>query len=100
MRNKELNPLYANGKLYGVETSDGKLTNTFSFDTWLRCEVQEILKANIIDWLTPVQFEILVKEVKLEFNEVDNPENIEVEEIVHFIFESSTLFKHTLGETV
>ena len=70
------------------------------FNSWIRTEVQEILKANIVDWLTPVQFEILVKEVKQAFNEVDNPENIDVEEIVHFIFESSTLFKHTLHETI
>lgn len=70
------------------------------FNSWIRSEVKEILKENIIDWLTPVQFDILVKEVQQEFNEADNPETINVEEIVKFIFETSTLFKHTLGETV
>ena len=70
------------------------------FNSWIRSEVKDILKENIVDWLTPVQFDILVKEVQQEFNEVDNPETINVEELVHFIFETSTLFKHTLGETV
>ena len=37
------------------------------FNSWIRTEVQEILKANIVDWLTPVQFEILVKEVMVQF---------------------------------
>ena len=70
------------------------------FNSWIKSEVKDILKENIVDWLTPVQFDILVKEVQQEFNEVDNPETINVEELVHFIFETSTLFKHTLGETV
>jgi len=70
------------------------------FNSWIRSEVKDILKENIVNWLTPVQFDILVKEVQQEFNEVDNPETINVEELVHFIFETSTLFKHSLGETV
>ena len=69
------------------------------FNSWIRSEVKEILKENIIDWLTPVQFDILVKEVQQEFNEADNPDTINVEEIVKFICETSTLFKHSLGET-
>ena len=70
------------------------------FNSWIRSEVKEILKENIVDWLTPVQFDILVKEVQQEFNEVDNPEAINIEEIVKFIFETSTLFKHSINETV
>lgn len=97
MNYTDLNPLYANGKLYGMETPDGKLTNTYSFDNWLRCEVQEILKENIVDWLTVEQFEDLVREVKEEWSNCDSPEEVGIEELVHFIFENSSVFKGSLG---
>ena len=96
MNYTDLNPLYANGKLYGMETPDGKLTNTYTFDNWLRCEVQEILKENIVDWLTVEQFEELVKEVKEEWSNCDSPEEVGIEELVHFIFENSSVFRGSL----
>ena len=80
-----------------METPDGKLTNTYSFDNWLRCEVQEILKENIVDWLTVEQFEELVKEVKEEWSNCDSPEEVGIEELVHFIFENSSVFRGSLG---
>ena len=70
------------------------------FNSWIRSEVKDILKVNKVDWFTPVQFEILLKETQDYLSECDSPEEVEIESVVNFIFETSTIFKHTLDETV
>ena len=70
------------------------------FNSWIRSEVKDILKVNKVDWFTPVQYEILLKETQDYISECDSPEEVEIESVVNFIFETSTIFKHTLDETV
>jgi len=47
-----------------------------SFEVWLKDEVKDILKANYVD--------------KSLSTECDSPEEVEIEEVVNFIFECSS----------
>ena len=67
-----------------------------NFNTWIKDEVKDILKVNLVDWLTPIQEDQLVKETKEYLSECDSPEEVEIEEVVHFIFETSNTFKSSL----
>ena len=33
-----------------------------NFNTWIKDEVKDILKVNLVDWLTPIQEDQLIKE--------------------------------------
>jgi|TARA_A100000172_G_C3012950_1_gene100458 hypothetical protein len=62
-----------------------------SFDVWLKDEVKDILKANYVDKsLSTDDFLRLVIEVKKEYQECDSPQEVEIEDLVNFIFESSS----------
>ena len=62
-----------------------------SFEVWLKDEVKDILKANYVDKsLSTDDFLRLVLEVKEYLSECDSPEEVEIEEVVNFIFESSS----------
>mgnify|MGYP003111015941 FL=1 len=62
-----------------------------NFDVWLKDEVKDILKANYVDKsLSTDDFVGLVNEVKNEYKECDSPEDIDIEDLVNFIFESSS----------
>jgi len=67
-----------------------------NFNTWIRDEVKDILKQNIVDWLTPGQIELLILETKEYFSECDSPEEVDIENVVHFIFESSNTLQSSL----
>jgi|TARA_R100000027_G_scaffold35199_1_gene25883 hypothetical protein len=62
-----------------------------SFDVWLKDEVKDILKANYVDKsLSTDDFLRLVIEVKKEYQECDSPEEVNIEDLVNYIFESSS----------
>ena len=62
-----------------------------SFDVWLKDEVRDILKANYVDKsLSTDDFLRLVIEVKKEYQECDSPEEVNIEDLVNYIFESSS----------
>ena len=62
-----------------------------SFDVWLKDEVKDILKANYVDKsLSTDDFLRLVIEVKKEYQECDSPEEVDIEDLVNYIFESSS----------
>tara|TARA_A100001201_G_scaffold17793_1_gene20435 strand:+ start:378 stop:656 length:279 start_codon:yes stop_codon:yes gene_type:complete len=62
-----------------------------SFDVWLKDEVKDILKANYVDKsLSTDDFLRLVVEVKKEYQECDSPEEVDIEDLVNYIFESSS----------
>ena len=62
-----------------------------SYEVWLKDEVKDILKANYVDKsLCTDDFLRLVLEVKKYLGECDSPEEVEIEEVVNFIFESSS----------
>ena len=62
-----------------------------SFDVWLKDEVKDILKANYVDKsLSTDDFLRLVIEVKKEYQECDTPEEVTIEDLVNYIFESSS----------
>tara|TARA_A100000172_G_C3044150_1_gene111741 strand:+ start:6420 stop:6680 length:261 start_codon:yes stop_codon:yes gene_type:complete len=62
-----------------------------NFDVWLKDEVRDILKQNYVDKsLSTDDFEGLLLEVKREYQECDSPQEVEIEELVMFIFESSS----------
>lgn len=67
-----------------------------NFNTWIKDEVKDILKVNLVNWLTPIQEDQLVKETKEYLSECDNSEDVEIEKVVHFIFETSNTFKSSL----
>ena len=61
------------------------------FDVWLKDEVKDILKANYVDKsLSTDDFLRLVIEVKKEYQECDSPEEVQIEDLVNYIFESSS----------
>ena len=62
-----------------------------SFEVWLKDEVKDILKANYVDKsLSTDDFLRLVIEVKKEYQECDSPEEVNIEDLVNYIFESSS----------
>ena len=62
-----------------------------NFDVWLKDEVKDILKLNYVDKsLSTEDFLNLVLEVKREYQECDSPEEVNIEDLVMFIFESSS----------
>ena len=62
-----------------------------SFDVWLKDEVKEILKENYVDKsLSTDDFLKLVVEVKKEYQECDSPQEVDIEDLVTYIFESSS----------
>ena len=62
-----------------------------SFDVWLKDEVKDILKANYVDKsLSTDDFLRLVLEVKKEYQECDSPQDVDIEDLVNYIFESSS----------
>ena len=62
-----------------------------NFDVWLKDEVKDILKANYVDKsLSTDDFLRLVLEVKEYLSECDSPEEVDIDEVVNFIFESSS----------
>ena len=62
-----------------------------SFDVWLKDEIKDILKANYVDKsLSTDDFLRLVIEVKKEYQECDSPEEVNIEDLVNYIFESSS----------
>ena len=62
-----------------------------SFDVWLKDEVKDILQANYVDKsLSTDDFLRLVIEVKKEYQECDSPEEVNIEDLVNYIFESSS----------
>ena len=65
--------------------------NNISFEVWLKDEVKDILKANYVDKsLSTDDFLRLVLEVKNEYEECDSPEDVNIEDLVNYIFESSS----------
>jgi len=61
------------------------------FDVWLKDEVKDILKANYVDKsLSTDDFLRLVIEVKKEYQGCDSPEEVDIEDLVNYIFESSS----------
>tara|TARA_R100000541_G_scaffold56770_1_gene66405 strand:- start:215 stop:433 length:219 start_codon:yes stop_codon:yes gene_type:complete len=67
-----------------------------NFNTWIRDEVKDILKVNLVNWLTPNQIELLILETKEYLSECDSPEEVEVEQVVEFIFETSNTLQSSL----
>lgn len=67
-----------------------------NFNTWIRDEVKDILKVNLVDWLTPNQIELLILETKEYLSECDSPEEVEIEQVVEFIFETSNTLQSSL----
>ena len=62
-----------------------------SFDVWLKDEVKDILKQNYVDKsLSTGDFLKLVVEVKKEYQECDSPQEVDIEDLVTYIFESSS----------
>ena len=62
-----------------------------SFDVWLKDEVKDILKQNYVDKsLSTDDFLRLVLEVKKEYQECDSPQEVDIEDLVTYIFESSS----------
>ena len=62
-----------------------------NFDVWLKDEVKDILKQNYVDKsLSTDDFLKLVLEVKREYQECDSPQDVDIEDLVNFIFESSS----------
>ena len=62
-----------------------------SFDVWLKDEVKDILKQNYVDKsLSTDDFLRLVVEVKKEYQECDSPQEVDIEDLVTYIFESSS----------
>ena len=62
-----------------------------SFDVWLKDEVKDILKQNYVDKsLSTDDFLRLVVEVKKEYQECDSPQGVDIEDLVTYIFESSS----------
>ena len=62
-----------------------------SFDVWLKDEVKDILKANYVDKsLSTDDFLRLVLEVKKEYQECDSPQDVDIEDLVNYIFECSS----------
>ena len=62
-----------------------------NFDVWLKDEVKDILEANYVDKsLSTDDFVGLVNEVKNEYKECDSPEDVDIEDLVNYIFESSS----------
>ena len=62
-----------------------------SFDVWLKDEVKDILKQNFVDKsLSTDDFLRLVVEVKKEYQECDSPQEVDIEDLVTYIFESSS----------
>ena len=62
-----------------------------NFEVWLKDEVKDILKANYVDKsLSTDDFLRLVIEVKKEYQECDSPEEVNIEDLVNYIFESSS----------
>ena len=62
-----------------------------SFDVWLKDEVKDILKQNYVDKsLSTGDFLKLVLEVKKEYQECDSPQEVDIEDLVTYIFESSS----------
>ena len=62
-----------------------------SFDVWLKDEVKDILKQNYVDKsLSTDDFLRLVAEVKKEYQECDSPQEVDIEDLVTYIFESSS----------
>ena len=67
-----------------------------NFNTWIRDEVKDILKVNLVNWLTPNQIELLILETKEYLSECDSPEEVEIEQVVEFIFETSNTLQSSL----
>ena len=62
-----------------------------SYDVWLKDEVKDILKQNYVDKsLSTDDFLRLVVEVKKEYQECDSPQEVDIEDLVTYIFESSS----------
>ena len=62
-----------------------------SFDVWLKDEVKDILKQNYVDKsLSTGEFLKLVLEVKNYLGECDSPEEVVIEDVVSFIFDTSS----------
>ena len=62
-----------------------------NFDVWLKDEVKDILKQNYVDKsLSTDDFLRLVVEVKKEYQECDSPQEVDIEDLVTYIFESSS----------
>ena len=62
-----------------------------SYDVWLKDEVKDILKQNYVDKsLSTDDFLKLVIEVKEEYQECDSPQEVEIEDLVNYIFERSS----------
>ena len=62
-----------------------------SYDVWLKDEVKDILKANYVDKsLSTDEFLKLVLEVKNYLGECDSPEEVDIEDVVSFIFDTSS----------
>jgi len=67
-----------------------------NFNTWIRDEVKDILKVNLVNWLTPNQIELLILETEEYLSECDSPEEVEIEQVVEFIFETSNTLQSSL----
>tara|TARA_Y100000004_G_C8582519_1_gene272979 strand:- start:134 stop:412 length:279 start_codon:yes stop_codon:yes gene_type:complete len=62
-----------------------------SYDVWLKDEVKDILKQNYVDKsLSTDEFLKLVLEVKNYLGECDSPEEVDIEDVVSFIFDTSS----------
>ena len=62
-----------------------------SYDVWLKDEVKDILKQNYVDKsLSTGEFLKLVLEVKNYLGECDSPEEVDIEDVVSFIFDTSS----------
>ena len=62
-----------------------------SYDVWLKDEVKDILKQNYVDKsLSTGEFLKLVLEVKNYLGECDSPEEVVIEDVVSFIFDTSS----------
>jgi len=62
-----------------------------NFDVWLKDEVKDILKQNYVDKsLSTDDFLKLVLEVKKEYQECDSPQEVDIEDLVYYIFETSS----------
>jgi hypothetical protein len=62
-----------------------------SYDVWLKDEVKDILKQNYVDKsLSTDEFLKLVLEVKNYLGECDSPEEVVIEDVVSFIFDTSS----------